>query len=126
MRISDWSSDVCSSDLETIIIWVVNPVIAGKKQIVQVNADGIATIAVVPSARCIIAWHPVDPAMRIAVVAPIVAPVVSPVPIPATLVVPAVLDHATVGATVAPFAPVIGAIVSPIPTVIRSEEHKSE
>src|SRR3546814_8985849 len=118
MRISDWSSDVCSSDLETIIIWVVNPVIAGKKQIVQVNADGIATIAVVPSARCIIAWHPVDPAMRIAVVAPIVAPVVSPVPIPATLVVPAVLDQATVGATVAPFAPVIGAIVSPIPTVI--------
>src|SRR3546814_2244465 len=96
MRIRDWSSDVCSSDLErdkgsiekvvdhinhtaipridqqriviianpahrpvcrreTIIIWVVNPVIAGKKQIVQVNADGIATIAVVPSARCIIA-----------------------------------------------------------------------
>src|SRR3546814_3036880 len=92
MRIRDWSSDVCSSDLErdkgsiekvvdhinhiaipridqqriviianpahrpvcrreTIIIWVVNPVIAGKKQIVQVNADGIATIAVVPSAR---------------------------------------------------------------------------
>src|SRR3546814_2815464 len=80
----------------------------------SVNADGIATIAVVPSARCIIAWHPVDPAMRIAVVAPIVAPVVSPVPIPATLVVPAVLDHATVGATVAPLAPVIGAIVSPI------------
>src|SRR3546814_16619038 len=56
--------------------------------------------------------------MRIAVVATIVAPGFSPVPIPATLVVPAVLDHATVGATVAPFAPVIGAIVSPIPTVI--------
>src|SRR3546814_12385201 len=93
LRISDWSSDVCSSDLPRIS---VTPI------------------------RVVIARHPVMAAVPLAIAAPVIAAVAPPVAIPAVLpavIVPPV-DPIVIVAVVAPVDPAVAvAIVAPVATV---------
>src|SRR3546814_12393740 len=82
MRISDWSSDVCSSDLpairavgrrQPVIIRVVDPIAGAEQQRIHPEADREAAIAVLPAVRRIIARLAIGRAVVGAIIAPVVA-----------------------------------------------------
>src|SRR3546814_8746532 len=87
MRISDWSSDVCSSDLpairavgrrQPVIIRVVDPIAGAEQQRIHPEADREAAIAVLPAVRRIIARQAIGRAVAGAIIAPVVAAIVAP------------------------------------------------
>src|SRR3546814_2886238 len=87
MRISDWSSDVCSSDLpairavgrrQPVIIRVVEPIAGAEQQRIHPEADREAAIAVLPAVRRIIARQALGRAFAGAIIAPLVAAIVAP------------------------------------------------
>src|SRR3546814_3280516 len=48
MRISDWSSDVCSSDLSRLVLWAARPVLVEGAQFLQSASRGPALSPVRP------------------------------------------------------------------------------
>src|SRR3546814_20853619 len=77
MRMSDWSSDVCSSDLP-VIIRVVDPIAGAEQQRIHLEADREAAIAVLPDVRRIIARQAIGRAVAGAIIEPVVAAIVAP------------------------------------------------